>query len=138
LQQAQQQAAAILLSQSWSDYLEWVDQLLDHVSLMRTGPNDPYTTFNRQIIEAYEHLLDTLEADLLDLCLNLQVEGGKINLAAAGLRTPPSTRTYLIDDGSDTLEQASGVSMLVAAAMNPGLALLALAARKWKQREVQR
>jgi len=66
------------------------------------------------------------------------VEDGQINLAKTGLSTPPSTRTYLIDDGSDTLEQASGVSMLVAAAMNPGLALLALAARKWKQRDLQR
>lgn len=135
LQQAQQQAAAILLGQSWSEYLEWVDQLLDHVSLMRTGPNDPYTTFNRQIIDAYEHLLDTLEKDLLELCLQLKVVDGQINLAAAGLMMPPSTRTYLIDDGGDVLDQAYGVSMLVAAAMNPSLALLALAARKWQQRE---
>ena len=135
LRQVQQQAAAILLSQSWADYLEWVDQLMDHVSLMRTGPNDPFTTFNKQIIAAYEHLLDTFETDLLDLCRHLLVVGGHIDLAGAGVKTPPSTRTYLIDDGSDTLDNTFGVNALVAAAMNPGLAMLAMAARQWKKRQ---
>lgn len=135
LRQVQQQAAAVLLSQSWADYLEWVDQLMDHVSLMRTGPNDPFTTFNKQIIAAYEHLLDTFETDLLDLCRHLSVVGGQIDLAGAGVKTPPSTRTYLIDDGSDTLDNTFGVNALVTAAMNPGLALLAMAARQWKKRQ---
>ena len=35
VRQAQQQAACILLNQGWSDYLAFVDQLLDHVSLMQ-------------------------------------------------------------------------------------------------------
>ncbi|NLO34726.1 MAG: accessory Sec system translocase SecA2 [Clostridiaceae bacterium] len=132
--QAQQQAACILLNQGWSDYLAFVDQLLDHVSLLQNGPNDPLTTFNRQIIDAYTHLLDTLEADLLDKLDTLTVHDGRIDLDAAGLAQPPATRTYLIDDGSDSLNQIIGVSNLVAAAINPGAFLVTLIG-KWRYKQ---
>lgn len=132
--QAQQQAACILLNQGWSDYLDFVDQLLDHVSLMQNGPNDPLTTFHRQIIDAYTHLLDTLEVDLQEKLDTLTAQDGRINLEAAGITQPPATRTYLIDDGSDSLDQIIGVSSLVAAAVNPGAFLVALLGR-WRQKQ---
>lgn len=132
--QAQQQAACILLNQGWSDYLDFVDQLLDHVSLMQNGPNDPLTTFHRQIIDAYTHLLDTLEVDLLERLDTLDVRDGRIDLESAGITRPPATRTYLIDDGSDSLDQIIGVSSLVAAAVNPGAFLVALLGR-WRQKQ---
>ena len=116
---AQQHAGALLLSQGWVDYLELIEQLLNHVNLMRTGPNDPFITFNRQVVDAYAHFLDTFETDMLDLLDRLVIQGGSINLAESGLTAPPSTRTYLIDDGSDTLAQTLGINDMVAAAANP-------------------
>jgi preprotein translocase subunit SecA len=133
MQKAQQTAGALLLGQGWADYLELVDQLLDHVAMMRSGPNDPFTAFNRQVIDAYAHLLDTFETDLIELLDKLLVADGKINLSATDLQAPPTTRTYLIDDGSDTLDQTLGISNLVAAAANPGFFLLSLAARRQKR-----
>ncbi|MEA4890620.1 MAG: accessory Sec system translocase SecA2 [Clostridiaceae bacterium] len=133
VRQAQQQAACLILSRNWADYLEGVDTLLNHVSLMRAGPNDPFTTFNKQIIDSYAHFLDTFEQDLLELPGRLTVHDGRFDLEASGLKNPPSTRTYLIDDGSDSLDATLGVSGMVAAAANPVFFLLVLAA-KWKQR----
>lgn len=134
LQQAEQKAGAMLLSRGWADYLELVDQLMDHVSLMRSGPSDPFTTFNKQIIEAYAHFLDIFEADMIELAGRLTGREGRINLEDAGVCHPPSTRTYLIDDGSDTLDQILGISNLVAAAANPAGFLMALAAARLQRR----
>ena len=132
IRRAQQQAGAMMLSQGWADYLELVEQLLDHVSMMRSGPNDPFITFNRQIIDAYTHFLDIFEADMVELFSRLTIQDGQISLADNGLQDPPSTRTYLIDDGSDTLEQTLGIDSMVAAAANPAGFLMALAARRFR------
>lgn len=133
LQKAQQQAGAMILGQCWADYLEFVDQLLDHISLMKNGPTDSLTIFNRQIIEAYTHLLDEFEAKHIALLDSLEIKNGKIDLHAAGLANPPSTRSYLIDDGSDTLDKILGISDMVAAAANPGFFLLSLTQR-WNKK----
>jgi len=127
---AQRQAGARLLSEGWADYLEYVEQLLDHISLMRTGPIDPFLTFNRQVVDAFAHFLDTYENDLVELLGQLIISQGRILLAESGLSAPPSTRTYLIDDGSDTLEQTLGISDMVAVAANPGLMFALLARRR--------
>jgi len=132
LAQAQQQAGARLLNQGWADYLEYIEQLLNHVSLMRTGPNDPFLTFNRQVVDAFAHFLDTFENEMVELLARLVVRDGHILLAETGLASPPSTRTYLIDDGSDTLEQTLGISDMVAVAANPGLMFVLLAKRRRK------
>ena len=138
IQQAEQQAGALLLSQDWADYLELVDQLLDHVSLMRSGPSDPFTTFNRQVIDAYAHFLDSFESDMIELAGRLTVRDGELNLTDAGLPHPPSTRTYLIDDGSDSLDQMLGISSMVAAAANPAGFMLALLANQRRRRSQNR
>ncbi len=132
---AQQQSGAMLLSRGWADYLELVEQLLDHVNLMRSGPNDPFTTFNKQIIDAYAHFLDVFEAAMTGLLDHLTIRNNQIDLVAAGLKSPPSTRTYLIDDGSDTLEQTLGINSMVAAAANPAGFLLALASRAFRKKD---
>lgn len=133
LQQAEQQAGALLLNQGWADYLSAVEQLLGHVSSMMTGPNDPWITFQKQIIDVYTHLLDTFESDMLALLDRLKVQGGQIDLAEAGVKRPPMTHTYLIEDGSDSLDQLRDIGTLVAAAMNPALFGLVILA-KWRRR----
>ena len=135
MQQAQQHAGAIVLSRCWADYLEFVDQLLDHVSLIKNGPTDSLTVFNRQIIDAYTHLLDDFEEQHIKLLENLEVKDGKIDLAAVGIGSPPSTRSYLIDDGSDALDKILGISDMVAAAANPGFFLLTLTQR-WNKNDL--
>ncbi|HAL73792.1 MAG TPA: accessory Sec system translocase SecA2 [Clostridiales bacterium] len=132
LSRAQHLAGARLLNLGWADYLEYVEQLLNHVSLMRTGPNDPFLTFNRQVVDAFAHFLDTFENEMVELLSHLVVRERRILLEEAGLASPPSTRTYLIDDGSDTLEQTLGISDMVAVAANPGLMLVLMANRKRK------
>ncbi len=127
---AQQQAGALLISRGWADFLELVEELTDHISLMKSGAIDPLTTFNKQLIEAFAHFLDCFETDMAALTDRLIVRDGKILFAESGLKSPPSTRTYLIDDGSDTLDQALGVSNLIAAAVNPALSILTLLARR--------
>ena len=66
----------------------------------------------------------------------LEVKDGKIDLAAVGIGSPPSTRSYLIDDGSDALDKILGISDMVAAAANPGFFLLTLTQR-WNRGERQ-
>lgn len=134
IQRAQQQAGALLLSRGWVDYLEMIEDQLNHINMMKSGPNDPLITFNRQVIDAYAHFLDTFEDDMISLLDRLVVLGGKISMAESGLVSPPSTRTYLIDDGSDTLDNALGISGLVAALASPAGFLMTLIARKWLNR----
>ncbi len=132
---AQRQAGAMLLGQGWSDYLEGVERLLDHVSLMRTGPSDPWTTFQQEIIQSYTRLLDTFETDMVEVLDRLEAVDGKLPLDQAGLRRPSMTRTYLIDDGNDALDWDSGLAGLIAAAVNPPLYLFVTLARWWRKRK---
>lgn len=134
VQRAEQQAGALLLSQGWVDYLEMIEDQLGHINMMKSGPNDPLITFNRQVIDAYAHFLDTFEDDMVGLLDRLAIENGKISLAESGLASPPSTRTYLIEDGSDTLDNTLGISSMVAALASPVGFLMTLIARKWLNR----
>ena len=131
---AQQQAGVMVINRNWSDYLELVERLLDHISLMRTGAADPWSTFQREILAAYEELLDGFESDMLSVLDQLEVHDGKILMESAGLHHPPMTRTYLIDDGSDALDWDSGLAGLIAASVNPTLYGVMVLAKWWKKR----
>ena len=131
---AQQQAGVMVINRNWSDYLELVERLLDHISLMRTGAADPWSTFQREILAAYEELLDGFEFDMLTVLDKLEVHDGRLSMDKAELSYPPMTRSYLIDDGSDALDWDSGLSGLIAASVNPTLYGMMVLAKWWKKR----
>lgn len=138
LSAAQRQAGALLLNQGWADYLEGVERLLDHVPIVRSGPSDPWATFQNEIIGSYARLLDSFEAEMLVALERLEPSGGRLDPAQAGLIRPSATRTYLIDDGGSGPDWDSGLATLIAAAVNPTLYGLVILAGWWKRIRIRK
>lgn len=146
VRRAERTLALVLLDRRWSHHLALIEDIREGIHLQRYGGRDPLTEFQRQIIAAYAAMMEELRQDVLDTFATLRPVNGTIDLAAAGIRGPSSTWTYLINDNpfaSFTLSLLApgnmGVSMaaaFIAAVYFPvSLTVMAgVAVRRWLRR----
>lgn len=146
VRRAERTLTLVLLDRRWSHHLALIDDIREGIHLQRYGGRDPLTEFQRQIIAAYATMMEGLRQEVLDTFEALRPVNGTIDLAAAGIRGPSSTWTYLINDNpfaSFTLSLLApgnmGVSMaaaFIAAVYFPvSLTVMAgVAVRRWLTR----
>ena len=120
------------VSRCWADHLVEFESAMDEVPVIGEVRGDPFSTFNRRLIAAF----DRLEAEILrtvrELFARMIIRDGKVDLPAMGVQGPSSTRTYLVSDGTETAGMAVGADL--AGFVNLPFYLLLLAAELFKNK----
>jgi preprotein translocase subunit SecA len=86
------------LDRAWSEHLAWLRDTRESIHLVAAGGRSPLHEFQRVAAEAFGELEKTVEAGILETFASLPLDGGDVDLAAAGLKGPSSTWTYLVND----------------------------------------
>jgi len=95
---AEQRITVHVLDQAWADHLALIEDIREGIHLQRYGGREPVTEFHRQIVEAFAALMENVGDRAVDLFARIEVRGGRIDLASAGISGSSSTWTYLVND----------------------------------------
>lgn len=117
---AQKEIELFTINQCWADHLLIIESALDEVQVISQARGDPYSTYNRKLIEAFDDLEKHIRSVILEIFDRIVIVDGHIDLAERGVRGPSSTRTYMVNDGTEQLNVINGL----AASSNPVSALL--------------
>lgn len=90
--------ALFQIDQCWADYLEHVAYIREGIHLESISNGNPLHSFHNQIIDAYEHILKTIEDKIVSTFRRVDVTKENLNLEQEGLKRPSSTWTYMIND----------------------------------------
>jgi preprotein translocase subunit SecA len=91
---------------------------LDEVQVISQVRGDPFANYNRKLIEGFENLEDHIYDVISEIYDTLIIKNGHIDLNEMGVRGPSSTRTYMVNDGT---EQFGLIDGLAASAINAPL-----------------
>lgn len=94
----ERQIALFQIDQCWADYLEHVAYIREGIHLESISNRNPLSSFHNQIIDAYEHILKTIEDKIVSTFRRVDVTKENLNLEQEGLKRPSSTWTYMIND----------------------------------------
>jgi len=117
---AQKEIELFALNQCWADHLLIIESALDEVQMISQVRGDPYSTYNRKLIDAFEDLEKHINDVILEIFDRIIIIDDHIDLDEMGVRGPSSTRTYMVNDGTEQLNIINGL----AASSNPLSALL--------------
>lgn len=117
---AQKEIELFALNQCWADHLLIIDSALDEVQMISQVRGDPYSTYNRKLIDAFEDLEKHINDVILEIFDRIVIIDGHIDLDEMGVRWPSSIRTYMVNDGTEQLNIINGL----AASSNPLSAIL--------------
>jgi preprotein translocase subunit SecA len=113
-----------LLDRAWAEHLAFIEDIREGIHLQRLGGRDPLTEFQRQIIEAFDAMMERVAEETVATFKRLAAEHGAIDLARAGLAGSSTTWTYLVNDNPfSTL----GISLLAARSLSTAVGFLAIA-----------
>jgi preprotein translocase subunit SecA len=133
---AQMKIELYALGSAWADHLLFVESLSDEIFLRGKVRGDPLMNYHRRLIDGFEQLQENIRIAVLDIFDRVSVCGGRIDLDQMGIKAPTSTRTFLVHDGTDSLDRFGAVGELAAAAADWSklLYILALTILKMKQK----
>lgn len=86
------------LDRLWSQYLAEITDIREGVHLGRLGGEKPLLVFHRLAIAEFAKLLQNLDDEMRRSFNRLEVKTNRLDLAAAGLKAPSATWTYLVND----------------------------------------
>jgi preprotein translocase subunit SecA len=119
-QHAQKEIELFAINQCWVNHLLIIESALDEVQMISQVRGDPLSTYNRKLIDAFEDMEKYIYDVILDIFDRVVIIGGHIDLNEMGVRGPSSTRTYMVNDGTEQLSIINGL----AASSNPLSAFL--------------
>ena len=94
------------LDRAWADHLATLAELREgiHLRALGTGPSpfivslDPLAEFHAEAVPLYHRLLSQVEEQSAETFRRITITADGADLAAAGLRRPTATWTYLVQD----------------------------------------
>lgn len=98
------------IDQHWCNYLSEIADIRDSIHFRRLGGQEPIFEFHKLSVGIFAALLKSLEADMLISFTQMDVENDDLEVSFAGMKSPSSTWTYLIND--ETFEDILGVHMI--------------------------
>jgi preprotein translocase subunit SecA len=98
VRRAERRIAVAALDRGWADHLALIEDIREGIHLQRYGGKSPITEFQRQIIEAFDEMMQRVDDETVEAFERLTVEGGAIDLSRAGLGDSSATWTYLVND----------------------------------------
>jgi preprotein translocase subunit SecA len=99
LQRVQDQIVLRAIDRCWSRHLEEISEIRRSIHLERYGGRPPLDTFLHQTTAAFDRLLETIEAESIQIFETLEIAAdGAVDWTHIGLSAPSSTWTYTVND----------------------------------------
>jgi preprotein translocase subunit SecA len=95
---AERRVTIAALDALWSDHLARIEDIREGIHLQRYGGLEPISEFHRQIVAAFDEMMNRLGDESGRLFARLDVKDGAIDFTAAGLGRSSATWTYLVND----------------------------------------
>src|SRR5690606_11098555 len=86
------------LDRGWADHNAFLADLREGIHLRFLGRRDPLDEFNRDAVPAFKGFLDEARARAAEMFEKLEVVDGRLDVAAAGVKRPSTTWTYMVHD----------------------------------------
>ncbi|GAA3964450.1 accessory Sec system translocase SecA2 [Thermobifida alba] len=86
------------LDRGWTDHNAFLADLREGIHLRFLGRRDPLDEFNRDAVPAFKGFLDEARARAAEMFADLKVADGRLDVAAAGVKRPSTTWTYMVQD----------------------------------------
>lgn len=99
----------------WADYLTLAENALDEVQMLSQVREDPLMHYNSRLVKAFEGLEEHIRDTVRELFSRVVITDGTMDFGEMGIKGPSSTRTYLVNDGT---EQFGMINDLIASS-NP-------------------
>ncbi len=100
-QHAKKEIELFAINQCWADYLPTIESALDEMQVISQIRGDSFLNYNRKLIEGFETLKNHINDMILEITETLVIKDGHIDLDEMGIKGPSSTRTYMINDGTE-------------------------------------
>jgi preprotein translocase subunit SecA len=96
---AARQVVLFHLDRGWADHMAYVADLREGIHLRALGRGiDPLSEFHKEAVHALASLFDDAAERSTEIFRTIPITGDGVDLAAAGLKRPTATRTYLVHD----------------------------------------
>lgn len=112
---SEQRVWLFYIDKYWADHLAYVSYLREGIHLESLASRNPIDQFHVQITEAYEQIMDNVKRESADMLARLGGSNDPAEWEKFGLKSPTSTRTYIINDQYIQNKRSSWGAMTVIA-----------------------
>ena len=145
VRRAEKTVTLFQIDRAWSDHLALCADLREGIHLVRLGGQEPLARFTAECMRAFMLMDRHIDEAVLAMLNEIRVNGNDLDLAAAGVRIPSSTWTYLVTDDPFSnqlgrlLTAPGGVTLAMYSAwmLMPLFVLWGLVDRCWRRRRAR-
>lgn len=95
---SEQRVRLFYIDESWADHLAYVSYLREGIHLESLASRNPIDEFHMQITQAYEQIPAKINNESANMLEKLEGSNDPAKWETFGLKSPTSTRTYIIND----------------------------------------
>lgn len=95
---SEQRVRLFYIDEFWAEHLAYVSYLREGIHLESLASRNPIDEFHTQITEAFEQIPDKIHSETADMLARLGGSDDPAEWEKLGLKSPASTRTYIISD----------------------------------------
>ncbi|URN96519.1 MAG: accessory Sec system translocase SecA2 [Candidatus Pristimantibacillus lignocellulolyticus] len=95
---SEQRVRLFYIDKFWAEHLAYASYIREGIHLESLANRNPIDEFHTQIIEAYEHISAQINRESANMLARLGGSNDPAMWKKFGLKNPPSTRTYIIND----------------------------------------
>ncbi|AOZ94455.1 DEAD/DEAH box helicase [Paenibacillus crassostreae] len=95
---SEQRVRLFYIDEFWADHLAYVSYLRESIHLESLASRNPIDEFHAQISQAYEQIPAKINSEAANMLVRLGGSNDPAKWEKFGLKSPASTRTYIIND----------------------------------------
>ncbi|MGR6761346.1 DEAD/DEAH box helicase [Paenibacillus polymyxa] len=95
---SEQRVRLYYIDKFWADHLAYISYLREGIHLESLASRNPIDEFHEQIIQAYEQIRAKINSKSANMLVRLGGSNDPAKWEEFGLKSPTSTRTYIIND----------------------------------------
>ncbi|WP_458122977.1 preprotein translocase subunit SecA [Paenibacillus sp. Z3-2] len=123
---SEQRVRLFYIDEFWAEHLAYVSYLRESIHLESIASRNPIDEFHAKITQAYEQILDKINKESTNMLLKLGGSNDPAEWEKLGLKSPTSTRTYIINDQYSQNKRSSWTGTTVLAFWGSKILKLAL------------
>ncbi|MBD3922054.1 accessory Sec system translocase SecA2 [Paenibacillus sp. PR3] len=112
---SEQRVRLFYIDEFWADHLAYISYIREGIHLESLASRNPIAEFHDQITEAYEQIPAKIDRASENMLAKLEGSNDPAKWEEFGLKSPTSTRTYIINDQYIERTRSSWTPMTVAA-----------------------
>ena len=109
---AQKAIELFAINQCWADHLLIIESALDEVQIISQAKQDPFLNYNKKLINGFESLEKHIQGMILEITDTIIIKDGHIDLDEMGIKGPSSTRTYMVNDGTEQINNINAIAAM--------------------------